>query len=104
MASNWVQPTQEKFVVQLQTPTGQQLPSIEYNGQRYFVGEPGQEFVVAVERSLHYPHRVYRVSVATSCVDSTSSQLHSNGLLKAVHVVLRRCPACCLLFVGITAG
>jgi hypothetical protein len=58
---------QDFFTVALQTPTGQVLPSIEYDGQRYFVGEPGQEFVVTVTRSLRYPSKLYRVSLEITC-------------------------------------
>jgi len=36
------------FSVELQTPGGEPLPSIEYEQQRWYVGEPGQEFVVSV--------------------------------------------------------
>lgn len=36
------------FRVELHTPTGHLLPSIEYDGHRCFLGEAGQEFLVAV--------------------------------------------------------
>ena len=62
MPSAGGQDKQEFFTVELQTPTGQLLPSIEWDGNRYFVGEPGQEFVVKVTRSLRYPHKLYNVS------------------------------------------
>lgn len=40
------------FEVELTTRDGNPLPSIEYDGQRWFVGEPGQEFMVAVNCTL----------------------------------------------------
>jgi hypothetical protein len=52
---------QDYFTVELQTPTGQLLPCIEYDGMRYFVGEPGQEFLVAVSM-VNYTKQDYRVS------------------------------------------
>ncbi len=51
---------QDFFAVELQTPTGQDLPFIEYDSQRYFVGEPGQEFVVSVSM-INYSQHDYRV-------------------------------------------
>lgn len=39
------------FVVALETPNGEQLPSVDYDGQKWFVGEAGQEFAVTITRS-----------------------------------------------------
>ena len=68
------------FTVELQTPTGQVLPSIEYDGQRYFVGEPGQEFVVKVTRSMRYPNKLYRVSFPVCTADLDSNQPSSTSI------------------------
>jgi hypothetical protein len=43
----------QDLVVQLQTPAGQTLSLVEHDQQRLFVGEPGQEFVVAVTGSAN---------------------------------------------------
>jgi hypothetical protein len=39
------------FGVELRACTGQALPRVQYDGQEWFVGEPGQEFTVAVTMS-----------------------------------------------------
>jgi hypothetical protein len=52
---------QDFFTIELQTPTGQLLPSIEYDSHRWFVAEPGQEFVVQVSM-VNYTKQDYRVS------------------------------------------
>jgi hypothetical protein len=44
---------QDYFTIELQTPTGQLLPSIEYDSHRWFVAEPGQEFVVQVSMVIY---------------------------------------------------
>jgi hypothetical protein len=53
---------QDGFTVELHTPTGQLLPCIKYDGMHYFVGEPGQEFVVAVSM-VNYTKKKYRVGM-----------------------------------------
>jgi hypothetical protein len=40
------------FEVELTNRGGKPLPAIEYDGQRWFVGEPGQEFMVQVNYTL----------------------------------------------------
>lgn len=52
---------QDFFSVELQSPDGKTLPFIEHDQQRWFVGEPGQEFVVAARRSAN-TRKVFRVS------------------------------------------
>lgn len=44
------------------TPPCQALPSIDYDGSRVFVGEPGQEFTVAVSMS-NYTGSDYKLSL-----------------------------------------
>ena len=80
------------FTVELQTPTGQQLPSIEYDGQRYFVGEPGQEFVVAVTRSVRYPTKLYQVSLGFMYTFRAPSQQQSHQAADSI-----RCLCLCYL-------
>lgn len=48
------------FTVEMQTSTGQVLPYIEFDGQKWFVAEPGQEFVVQVAM-VNYTKQDYRV-------------------------------------------
>lgn len=48
------------FTAELQTPSGQVLPSIDYDGQRCFVCESGTEFVVSVAM-VNYSKNDYRV-------------------------------------------
>lgn len=51
------------FSVELLNPqTGHALPSIDYDGSRVFVGEPGQEFTVAVSMS-NYTGSDYKISL-----------------------------------------
>lgn len=51
------------FSLSLETPSGVVLPSIEYDSQRWFVGEPGQEFVVAVTM-INNSQKTYRVRLS----------------------------------------
>lgn len=43
---------QDHFAVELRTAGGELLPSIDYDGARWFVGESGQEFVVYVTGAI----------------------------------------------------
>lgn len=54
------QPRLDFFEVELRTPTGQALPRIQLDGQTCFVGEPGQEFQVAVTMA-NYSTKDYKV-------------------------------------------
>jgi hypothetical protein len=51
---------QDFFEVCLQTADEVDLPVVEYDQQRWFVGEPGTEFIVTVKAVLYsgHPHRV----------------------------------------------
>jgi hypothetical protein len=44
-------PGPDAFTVELRGSTGQALPTVLHDGQEWFVGEPGQEFKVAVSMS-----------------------------------------------------
>lgn len=41
------------FTIELQTPSGQPLSCIEHDAAKWFVGEPGQEFQVRVNATIH---------------------------------------------------
>lgn len=55
-------PGQDSFDVELRKTTGQTLPRVQHDGQELFVGEPGQEFTVAVTMANH-SRKDYRVSL-----------------------------------------
>jgi hypothetical protein len=56
---------QDFFEVWLQTPSLQNLPVVEHDQQRWFVGEPGAEFIVRVNAVLYSGHP-YRVRPGSS--------------------------------------
>jgi hypothetical protein len=63
------------FEVELRTPTGQALPRVQFDGQECFVGEPGQEFTVAVSMANH-SFKDYKVSgTAQQCADGSHGGL-----------------------------
>lgn len=55
----------EHLSVSLETHSGQELPLFAWNGNQWFVGEPGQEYQVAVSRSSN-TSKAFKVGAADS--------------------------------------
>lgn len=94
----------DTFAIQLQTIDRKQLPSIESEQQRYFVGEAGEEFLVVVHVASHSKSS-YQVSYQMAL---TVMQLQPNpptvtpGLMDTAQMMLSCVP--CMLLVSALAS